>query len=287
MKKFLIKIVVFVGGLVTINIVFFVIIWNIYLKEYSALNTDYTTYLLADSHGTSLGDYAEKYKVYNFSAPSDAYSDMLRKVQFLIKTTQVKKIIITVDDHVLSQYRESNNNLDRSVTYTKLLDYSTILEYIREKYINYYFVLINPKSKSVLRSFFKSFLKEKKQNNKNWSVLSQTEKKELSQNRMDTQFPNSLKSICLTNDLQKIIYLCEKNNVELVGIKYPLSGVYLSVIGNKSYGADSILMRKGVKVVDYKSKWISEDFYFENQDHLNRYGGERFVEILAKDGLFN
>lgn len=85
--------------------------------------------LLSDSHGAALGNLTEKINVYNFSMGSDSYFDMETKLIYLIKNSNVNKILIIVDDHTLSTYREKLNNIDRSSYYKSINEASSFKEF--------------------------------------------------------------------------------------------------------------------------------------------------------------
>ena len=126
MRKFIIKTIYFSFILIIINVILNHYGNNIYLNNYKNYSSKFNSFLLADSHGLPLKNYTEKNGVYNFSAGSDSYFDMKRKINFLLTQTKVDTIYITVDDHTLSPYREKTNNLDRSIYFSTINDYSNV-----------------------------------------------------------------------------------------------------------------------------------------------------------------
>ena len=286
MKKFILTILIFAVGLLLINIPLLLIVEEQYYNGYNKINLNYDTYLLADSHGSPLDNYTEEYGIYNFSAPSDSYYDMYRKVQFLIRGAHLKRIIISVDDHSLSKHREALNNLDRSSYYESLAESSNIFEYIRDKY-QYYIVLLNSKDRDIAAVYLRSKLAlQTKQTAAaamtKWVELPESQKKENSISKAKSEFSYEESSHSLRTALEDIILLCRKNNVELIGIKFPLSREYIKAIGNKTYNADSTFFKQNLRVLDFKNIYINEDSYFSNEDHLNQLGGKEFVKILSE-----
>ena len=182
MHKFILKLSLFCLGLLIINLLFYAIVYKIYLKDYEKIKLNYKTYLLADSHGVELGQLPEQYGVFNFSAVSDSYFDMLFKIRYLVRNTDVKKIIISVDDHAFSKYREYTNNTDRSIFFESRHDCDNRYNYFRDRYIKRYIVLINSKSRDIVKLFLKSKLLESNQKPpvKIWATLSPEEQKDLS-----------------------------------------------------------------------------------------------------------
>ena len=79
-----------------------------------------------------------------------------------------------------------------------------------------------------------------------------------------------------------IINICKKNNIELIGVKFPLSSNYLSFVKNKNYGADELFYKQSLKVIDGKQLFIQKDCLFSNQDHLNIVGCKLFSDFVFR-----
>jgi hypothetical protein len=286
MKKFILNTLAFLVILLSIDIVLYFLVDKIYWKIYSkGVKLNYNSFLLSDSHGEPLDNLTEKFGIYNFSAGSDSYFDMYRKTKYLIANTAVDTIIITVDDHTLSIYREKMNNLDRSFCYANLDDYNNSYELIKEKYIKHFIVFFNPKSRSIIGEYIKSklfsIIKTRKENvNTNWQSLSSAEKKERAINRANSQFRDSSISKSLSESIKNIIEICKENEIVLIGIKYPLSQNYIDIIHNRSFKADSIFLDYNLKVYDFTNIYAGNDEYFADQDHLNSIGSQNFVNII-------
>ncbi len=279
MKKFIINIASFVFILLVINMVFYAITYKTYFKDYEKVGLTFTSYLLADSHGTPLNQLTQKLGIYNFSAASDSYFDMLRKVKYLVKNTPVKQIIISVDDHSLSPYRENTNNLERSAFYMIKEDYDSIFTGGINS-LKKYIVLFNPSIRGIIRSYLQSFI-IKKTEMKQWSLLSKKQKHHNSKERFNYQFDFTHPSIALTSSLEEIIDLCKISNIELIGIQFPLTHIYYDTIKNNSFHADEIFRSHKLKVYDFRELYLNHDEYFMNQDHLNLNGSKHFIDILT------
>lgn len=286
MRKFIFSIFYFLIIILLFNGVVFVFANDNYYKGYHEFpDKSYHAFLLADSHGMPLEKFPEKFGIYNFSSNSDSYADMERKITYLIDHQyQVKKIYISADDHTLSPYRESINNMDKSIVYTSKINFN----YIREKYIKYYFPIFQLKVNSIFRMYLEDKVKiifnqkEKTATKIIWSELSEEDKRKRASDRVLGQFPSKIRSQKLEKTLVKIITLCQQNNIELIGVKFPVTNSYLKKLGNQNYGADKVLESKEVKMKDYKSIFDGSDDYFGDQDHLNPEGAEKFVKILFK-----
>ncbi len=250
-----------------------------YIQKYREYSTSFNSYLFADSHGTPLT--SAEYGVYNFSTAAESYFDMERKINFLINVENVKidTIFITVDDNTLSPRKENSNNLDRSLYYATRKDFETFYDYIKYKYLFGYFVIFQPKFRLVLRKAIWT-----KINNLISSKPRKTKKSELPIEKFYmSRFDNKEASKELTKTLLRIIQTCNERNITLIGIKFPLRQDYvklMEIMGNKSYGADSIFKSKNIPVMDCKKIFKSHDELFANQDHLNELGGRKFAKLL-------
>jgi len=290
-KLFLRHVSVFLLLLVALNFLLFFLIRSFYIKDYDEVDLGYSEYLLADSHGTPLGDFTEIHDVHNFSGQSDSYLDMERKLKFLIRNTTLEKIYISVDDHTLSPTRENQNNLDRSAYYADTEDFSSFQEFIRNKYLKYYCVFLNDRYSLVIKNFIQYELFDFSRwggvrSKSSWEDLPILEQIEISQDRIDNYFELPNPSQIMSESLNRIIAICKVKNIKLIGLRFPLSKTYVGILNNESYDADSIFMNYDIPIVDFDSLFLEQDFMFKDMDHLNKDGGEKFVEILF-DSLEN
>lgn len=290
-KLFLKHVSIFILLLLALNFLLFLLIRGFYIKDYDEVDLEYSEYLLADSHGTPLGDFTEIHDVHNFSGQSDSYLDMERKLKFLIRNTTLKKIYISVDDHTLSPTRENQNNLDRSAYYADKEDYSSYQEFIHDKYLKYYCVFLNDRYSLVIKNFIQFELFDFSKwggvrSKSSWEDLSNLEQKEISQDRIDNYFELSNPSQIMSESLLRIIAICKEKNIELIGLRFPLSKTYVRMLDNESYDADSIFINYDIPIIDFDSLFLEQDSMFRDMDHLDKDGGEKFVEILF-DSLEN
>mgnify|MGYP000406604071 CR=1 FL=1 len=285
MKKFYQNIFFFTVLILIVNFLLLKIADDLYFRKYEKVDLSYNTYLMSDSHGHTLGNLTENFGIYNFSAGSESYFDIYRKVKFLINHSKIDKLLITVDDHTLSMYRESKNNLDRSAFFYELdlkNNFNESLKSLENKFVKRYFVLSNIKARDVIKLYFNSKLIKKNIVKKDWEDWSHKKQKESSINRFNFQFSYK-KSNMLTSSLQEIINLCKNNNIELIGIKFPLTKEYISILGDNSFGADNIFESNNIRVINFKKIYLKNDEYFRDQDHLNRKGSIEFVKTLSNE----
>ncbi|WP_225587080.1 hypothetical protein [Algoriphagus sp. Y33] len=290
-KLFLKQVAVFLFFLLSLNFLLFFLIKGFYIKDYDEVDLEYSAYLLADSHGTPLGDFTEIHAVHNFSGQSDSYLDMERKLKFLIRNTPVKKVYISVDDHTLSPTREKQNNLDRSAYYADPKDFGSYQEFIYDKYLKYYCVFLNGRYSLVIKNFLQDELFDFSKwggvrSKSSWEDLSALEQTRISQDRINNYFEFSFPSAKMSGSLQRIIGICKEENIELIGLRFPLSKTYVDMLDDESYRADSIMMNHGLRIIDFDSLYLNQDHMFRDMDHLDKDGGEKFVEVLF-DSLTN
>lgn len=284
MKKFISNLFIFLMVILFFNLVVFIFANDNYYKGYQEFpSKDFHSFIIADSHGLPLEKFSEKYNVFNFSTSSDSYLDMKRKVFYLIENDyKIDKIYLTVDNHTLSPYRENANNADKSIIYTSKID----LNYIKERYLKYYFpifqIKVNPLLKNYLISKVKKiFTQEKKvHDNFKWITFSENERLKRAEERVLGQFPTPDKSEKLEKTLVEIINICKINNIELIGLKFPLSNSYIKVLEDRNYDADRVFTSHGLKVIDYQLIFKNDEGYFSDEDHLNSTGGQELTKLL-------
>tara|TARA_R110002072_G_scaffold3334_4_gene24647 strand:+ start:1995 stop:2888 length:894 start_codon:yes stop_codon:yes gene_type:complete len=284
-KLFLKQVSIFLLLLVVLNFLLFFLIRGFYIKDYDEVDLGYSEYLLADSHGTPLGDFTEIHDVHNFSGQSDSYLDMERKLRYLIRHTTVKKIYLSVDDHTLSPTRENQNNLDRSAYYTDKEDYSSYKEFIYEKYLRYYCVFLNDRYSLVIKNFLQNELFDfskwgGSRSKSSWEDMSALQQEEISTDRINNYFESTFPSVVMSGSLERIIAICKANDIELIGLRFPLTKTYLDILDNESYNADSILTINNLHIIDFDSLYMEQDYMFRDMDHLDKEGGEKFADVL-------
>jgi hypothetical protein len=287
MKKYFFRILLFTFGVILINTTIFFIVKEYYYKPYEnipEITSNDTVFIMADSHGGPLKQNLREHGIYNFSIGSDSYFDIYRKIIFLKKHHNVKKVLITADDHTLSFYREKLNNKDRSVYFLGLDDKDFLLgdkiSIIKEKYFKRYIPLFNAKTTGIVERYFKSLFKDKKPKIYDWATNENKQKD--SEKRAKKQFLGTESSESLKLCMTEIVKFCRENNIDIIAVKFPLAKDYLTEVNGRNFGADTHFTELGIKTYDFTEIYIDHDEYFANQDHLNDIGGEMFAKELLK-----
>jgi len=287
MKKFLINIFIFAILMFLFNLLLIPVVSTYFdsdtyfpiVKE--APSTTHTI-LLADSHGLYFdNEELQKANIQNMSFSSDSYIDMFRKVQYSQKHYPLETIILTVDRHTLSPYRESGMNNYLSA---KLESYDSSSYRIAK-----FFPLFDMPSLAIVQGlvFSKfddalSFLRGvKNTDNQDWATV--TNKNTIAKKRMVSQFPTSKDSDKLRQALLDIIAFSKEHGIRIIGLRYPITKEYFTVLNGKDYGAMKVLEDKGIPILDYETLYMEYPSMFSNEDHLNFNSGKQFTKQLLED----
>jgi len=294
MKSFIKKTSIFLTGLVFINILMYLFFaYPVFYKYYKiplSTLTRYSIFLLGDSHARAIHQkYLDDYGIYNFSYGSDSYIDMFSKLNYLYNQgIHIDSVFITADDHTLSLYRETLNNKPRSViyadknTYRRYYHKNSLLFY-PDKYPRRYFPLFEINNSRLFVQYLvaRLFPSKNSQRNNYRSWVNYTDKEIACRQRKTDQFSFTEVSVQLSDCLIDIVNLCRKNGSTVIGIKFPLSKDYIKCIEDWNYGADSLLIKQNVTLLDLKKAFVDNDEYFFDQDHLNDTGVIHFIKLLT------
>lgn len=296
MRKFLIKTGLFTTGFIFLNLILYVFVFHDLLYEKYLVNKNelskYKIFLLSDSHGVVLEQKSLDYAgIYNFSYGSDSYRDMYFKLNYLIENGIIPgKILLTADDHTLSNYRRHQNNRKRSVWYADYKTYSQFypsgyFTYLLIKYPERFLPMVNPDNAGLFNKQVSKVFNTNLWNDdvKRITWLEKKNKKKLSSERKKAQFKDNDSSEEIAEALIAILDLCKENQIEVTGLKFPLSGTYIRVLEGASYHADSVFLKRSVPIRDYQAVFMDNDSLFLDPDHLNHPGSIRFAEILSRD----
>lgn len=296
MKKFFYNILLFGLAFLMVNVLaYFALAKQTIMKDYILPHktlSKYHSFMVADSHGKAIrqSDLTST-GICNFSYDSDSYFDMLVKVDYLVKNYQIDTLYLTVDDHTLSQYREWWTNRRRSIYYANYPQYkefyhSSLSEFLFKKYVEFYTPLFSTGNAKVFRRYLEAKLTGKElpnYDNFDISVEKPEQRRKRSRDRIKIQYPSDKTSDFLRKCLTEIVTVCQQNDIEIIGIKYPLTREFIQELGDKSFHADLFLKEKGYRVIDMKASLADHTSYFRDQDHLNYTGSEQFITLIKED----
>lgn len=287
MRKYFQKLSPFLLGVLAINILVTFVVDGLYYAPYTKMirNPDENIkgVIMADSHGLPLKQNLREKGIVNVSWGSDSYEDMKNKLRFYVANYDLDYVLISVDNHLLSNYREKLNNIEASINYVdhQESNYGWI-DYMYLKYVKRYFSLISPKNRDIFLARLKSFLKTNL-TREEWDA--RENKTSLGERRVDLHFNNLRKSSLLAEDLNEMIALCKAQGVEIIGLKYPLTSAYYTAMDTANFGADEVLRNQGCRILDFQKVFLKRNDLFSDEDHLNLEGGKRFAEMIENDVL--
>lgn len=286
MKSFIQNITLFSFGLIILNILFYIFIFKPALFEryiYNEPLNNYNTFLLSDSHGAYLEETPSSYKIFNFSNDSENYLDMFLKVKYLSKKLTPKDtILIAIDNHNLSSYRNGYGRIDENIIYANNFNNIEPAAIKSRHYLNKYIKylpLLQPIHNNKLVRFFK-YLLSLSVNEKTYADI--INKEEKIKNRYKDQFENKTQSKQQKKYLTEIINLCKKKKITLIGLRYPITKSYYDLIKDEDFGIKKHWSSYNLQIIDLHDLFFDCDECFKDQDHLNKYGGDLFCKEIKQ-----
>ncbi|WP_103866077.1 hypothetical protein [Aquimarina sp. I32.4] len=294
MRYFLTNLRGFVLGFLLINFaLYFFVAKPAIFEKYISNSRDisqYNRFLISDSHGALMGDIPDIHDIYNFSYKGDNYLDMYLKINFLVTKRKVNEkdiLFLTIDNHTLSPYRSNSLNFNRNLIYSDF-NYEIIeSEYFKKdsipahkKYVKYLPFLDPDYGGFYVESLMPSLLVPDSEYT--FADYTKQEQNEICEERFLVQFPSMVRDQGQFFYLNKIISLCKKYQLKLIGIRFPITKAYKETIKRYDYGALDILKKAGYPVLDFQDLFLERDDYFYDQDHLNSVGADLFCKELKK-----
>jgi hypothetical protein len=291
MKKYIIQSIYFSGIFIALNLIIYYFIVKPALFEKYIYNekpiSKYNVILVSDSHGAFIQNSPNAYGFFNLSYNSDNYRDMYLKIKYFSKfLSSQDTILLTVDNHQLSSYRNEPRNIEKSIIYADSLteiDSTGInaREYFLKqdlKFLPIFNVDIGPLVMKYL--YFSLHVDKMERQNSKYHELDTNTINGRAENRFKKQFGKSSQSGQQVFYLKKIIELCREKEITLIGFKFPIAKHYWRRIQNIDFGMAEILSEQNVPVIDMHDVYFSRNDYFLDQDHLTIHGGKMFCKEL-------
>ena len=201
---------------------------------------------------------------------------MYQKLQKLIALNKnLRYLLVEADYHQFYEF-----SFTESTIYTK---YAALLKDIETGNENLFYSL----NRGIYPILYRRILKDK---DKDWSKLTQSEKDKKNLSRYNffkftndkTMNENSL------DYYQKTIELAQKNNIEVILIRHPLTNEYLNNMYPKMKTdvnrlIDKLSRKYNLKKFDYRYIFKDKQNLFADTDHLNKNGIQKFAKILTND----
>ncbi len=293
MKLFIKNILYFVLGYLILNIVFYFLVFKPAIFEkyiYNEKNiSEYNLFLVSDSHGAYIEDVPNEFGISNLSYTGDNYLDMYLKIKYFSKKISRKDtILLSIDNHQLSSYREGSRNIDKSIIYSS--DFSEIdVSDLKKKYYLKECLKFLPFCYTDFNKMTSKFIKFNMKYNEiippdqSYSKLDSLSQQKACLLRYKSQFDNKHRSENQVLYLKKIIELCAEKGIVLIGIKFPITEAYWNMISKHDYGAEALLRNNHIDVLDFHDLFFDKNIYFYDQDHLNTQGGKLFcLNVLSR-----
>lgn len=290
MSKFLLNLLRFSLLMLVVNAALYAFIVKPALFERYIYNekpvSDYRCLLLSDSHGAYLEGIPNRYGIFNLSYTSDTYRDMFLKLTYFIKSmSEGDTLFLSFDSHHLSSYRDGSGNIALNIIYSDSYsdvsdEYSPLFFHLikRVKYIPFFYPDLN---KLLLKYLYAAVGLDKPIGKRQtFATMDSVSVKKICSERFAMQFKGKHKSNEQQVYLEKIISLCRKRNVEILGVKFPMVKPYWNMIRGFNFPSDSIASKYGIPIIDLHGVFFDHPEYFRDQDHLNLMGSYEFCREL-------
>jgi hypothetical protein len=291
MKRFYKELILGLIGVFLLNlIVYTLVIYPEVYKPYEEVleQTIHNKVIFSDSHGWSLTKNNSEGKkilnshgITNLSYGSESYFDIYFKLKYLIENDiPVDTIFLSVDAHMLGKLREKSYNKSRSIKYIDYATYNefypmTYGEFLFRKYIKRFLSTFDSNNSKLIQKYLESLISFKQEKELiKWELLDKSEKQKKSLDRFQNFYKKGF-SKKLEKALFKIFSLCEKNNINIILVKYPLAPSMEKLEIPKEFSkSDSLIKNSKYQMLSIDK--LDDDF-FDNQDHVNPKGAKLII----------
>ncbi|WP_460217916.1 hypothetical protein [Psychroserpens sp. MEBiC05023] len=259
------------------------VVYDKYLLNNSSIEK-YNVFLLSDSHGEALKNLTNDFNIFNFSYVGDNYQDMYYKLCYLAPQLNADDLVlITANNHTLSQYRDVSNNSIRNLAYVNMIE-DVYDDELNGAFFKSKAFKVIPLFETSYGSFYfeslKNYFKSDYFDNASFGNLSDAVQNISVANRFEQQFSDKETSEKGLFFLNKIIELSKRFEFQIKGIKYPVSKRYYDKIKQYDTGAQNVLFLNNISTIDFQEQLSLSDEMFKDQDHLNKKGAQVFLKAL-------
>jgi hypothetical protein len=280
MKKFLFHVLICLAALLVINAVYLFTVNGLlrrYEEKYLDFQPGFSTLVLGDSHSNRAWAANEDSGLYNFSFGSDNVTDMSWKLSYAITHSEPKPgkhLILSFDPHLISKYRETKNNNQMN----ELINKSWV-----DKRVLYFLPLFFDRNTELDT---KRYLLGYGGEEEDGKVREMTKKSIVGRMRM--QYPDEGASMELMQTYQRLIDNARSNGYIIEAVQYPLHPYYDSLMQHHapairlSHLMDSLGLANNLNIRRF-SKFIPEEKYYLDQDHVNKNGSRLFIDLFKSE----
>lgn len=278
MNKFLIRIGLMGFMLLAANFLYLFIVDGYlrkYERKYLALPDRVGLLILGDSHANRAWAADSSAGHYNFAYGSDNITDMLYKFKYVSVHNQERgprAVVLSFDAHLISVYRELKHNNDAN----RIINKPPV-----SKYVPYYLPIVFDHNTALdTKLFFLNMGNEEETDDKIRKVT-----KSSIRGRVGAQFPEPTESKKLVAEYQELIDLIQREGYAVKAVRYPVHPYYDSLTRHNpnaiylSHKMDSLASVNHLSITDF-TRYIREEKYFLDQDHLNKSGSRIFIKLF-------
>jgi hypothetical protein len=247
--------------------------------------------LLGDSHARTLGEAVHGDNICDLSYDSDSYLDILAKLMFCVENETIPDaVLLECDLHMFSNYRLETNGERRTVeligyaAYAYLYD-GSFGDYVLHRYIYSNLKALDANNAPLIRSWLKSRLVGlfvEAPPGLAWCERSESERQRLTLGRFHEQFDQPCEDR-LQSAFRDIIALCRQHQIEVIGLRFPLSPEYNDLLADVSLECvEEVLMSGNIPIIEVSREFDRAE-YFKDCDHLNGEGIELYRAALVQE----
>lgn len=224
-------------------------------------------------------------KAFNYSTLGETYYKTLSKARGLLRSGErnIGTIILPLDFHSLTETRnrrlkkKSKRTVDRLIK--NYLPYANRLDII---------LPLMDKGNRVHSEIIKGLIVSERK----FSLLSAKARGDMASSRAMGHFRPSAEILdkAMVKDLLELLDTCQKNGVEVVLVKMPVTKAYHKAASEhfdiNEYQAElDVILSKhpSVHVLNYRTLFFGKNELFMNSDHLNKAGADELTLLLKKD----
>lgn len=252
----------------------------------NAINTQSKIVFLGDSHVETIKLLDLSSNVGNLAYGADGVDEMYIKVLTMLKLNkQLEHIFIATEPQIFSDVDSPNSTFlnkyllqieDTLNVYnkSKLNLITEKLPLLNDSYISYF-----------MNEIYTSFKPEDdSKNGIEWSQRSNEERVEIATKTGKSDHSSVMSNKTLKETYRIIVEACKLNNIKVVGIRFPVNENYINQCSKDDLKeVDDFIETLNLDYnLDYSTLYSNPE-YFDDEDHLNETGIEKFSKIIYRD----